>query len=238
MSDLFQLEVKDLHFSYGEARVLNGLSLAVKSGEIVAVVGANGAGKTTLLRTISGLLRPRSGTIHFEGRDITREPTYRIAQSRLAQVPEGRLILKRMTARDNLLLGADIRNRANDAESVEAMLDIFPDLRPRLDEMAGILSGGQQQMLAVARALIGRPRLLMLDEPSLGLAPLIVNEIFGIIEKLRQRGNTILLVEQNARRALSVADRAYVVELGKITIEGRARDVMADGRIIDAYLGT
>lgn len=237
MTEHLPLRVKDLVVSYGEARVLNGVSLEVRKGEIVAIVGANGAGKTTLLKTISGLLRAQAGSIEFEGRDIGREAPHAITRSGLAHVPEGRMILKRMTTRDNLLLGADIASGGAEAERLDEVLDLFPALKTRLDDMAGILSGGQQQMLALGRALIGRPRVLMLDEPSLGLAPILVQEIFQIVERLRQSGNTILLVEQNAKRALTVADRAYVVELGRIVLDGPSQELLASDRMMDAYLG-
>lgn len=231
------LVVDDLHAYYGAIAALRGFSFEVKRGTVVALVGANGAGKSTTLNTISGLLRPRRGSIRFEGRDVTGWRADRIASLGLVQVPEGRQVLPRHTVEENLLLGAyRRRDHEIDHDLVETFRR-FPTLGERRRQLAGSLSGGEQQMLAIGRALMARPGLLMLDEPSLGLAPLIVREIFGILLELKQQGSTILLVEQNARKALEVADYAYVLEGGRVVQQGPAAHLRDDPRVVEAYLG-
>ena len=230
------LEVTKLWVRYGKVAALRGVELSVRRGEIVALIGANGAGKTTLLRAVSGLVPTASGQVVYDRVAITGCAPHRIAAGGLVQVPEGRMILRRLTTRENLLAGAHCRNDDVTAD-MDRILALFPTLRERLDQPAGLLSGGQQQMLAIGRALIARPRLLMLDEPSLGLAPIVVRDIFRIITRLRDAGNTILLVEQNARKALQIADRAYVLELGEVVLHGAGSDLMQEPRVIESYLG-
>jgi branched-chain amino acid transport system ATP-binding protein len=231
------LKVDGLHVSYGKIAAIKGVSIDVGEGEIVALIGPNGAGKSTLLKTIAGLLRCARGSILFDGRPIANLPAAEVTRQGLALVLEGRSTLRQMTVRENLILGGYVRSdHAAIAADIDRMLDRFPILRERLNQRAGTLSGGEQQMLVIARALISRPRLLMLDEPSLGLAPLVVAQIFKIIRELNDDdGITILLVEQNANQALQLADRAYVLEMGKVVLEGAelARDV----RVREAYLG-
>lgn len=236
------LRVSGLSAGYGGgAPVIRDLSLEVHSGEAVVVVGANGAGKTTLLKTVSGLLKPRSGRITFAGEEIGGRPAYWVARRGLTLVPEGRGIFGDQTVRENLALPARARREGRDAASIagdmERALDVFPALRGRLDQPGGSLSGGQQQMLAVARGLMARPRLLLLDEPSLGLSPLLVREIFEAIARLRAAGTTFLLVEQMAAQALQLADRAYVLEHGRVMLEGPAASVRESPAVIQAYLG-
>jgi branched-chain amino acid transport system ATP-binding protein len=230
------LEVVDVHVSYGKIRALQGVSLAVRTGEVVALLGNNGAGKSTLLRTVAGVLHPDRGRVVFDGTEITRLPSHRIARLGLRLVPEGRGLLARMTVRENLLMGQYTRRRV-DASAMDAVLDRFPVLRERRNQIASTLSGGEQQMLAIARAMVGAPRLLMLDEPSLGLAPLMIDAIFDVIKALKDDGATILLVEQNARKALQVADRAYILETGSIVLEGPAQELAAGADVQRAYLG-
>jgi branched-chain amino acid transport system ATP-binding protein len=230
------LTVTDLHTSYGAIAALQGVSLEVPRGSVVALIGANGAGKSTTLNTISGLLAPRRGHVELDGRDITGWRADRVASLGLIQVPEGRQVLAPLTVEENLLLGAYAR-RDNVSADLAAVYARFPRLAERRPQLAGLLSGGEQQMLAIGRALMARPRLLMLDEPSLGLAPLIVRDIFAIIADLKQQGSTILLVEQNARKALQVADHAYVLEHGRIVQHGPAAALADDPRILEAYLG-
>jgi len=236
-----ELAVTGLRAGYGAAPVLHDLSLALTAGEIVAIVGANGAGKTTLLKTLAGVLRPWGGRIALDGRQIGGLPSYRVARRGLVLVPEGRGIFGDQTVRDNLLLGALARAEGREAGAVDRDLDkvlrLFPALRDRLDGLAGGLSGGQQQMLALGRGLMARPRILLLDEPSLGLSPIFVRQIFEAIGALRGEGLTILLVEQMAGQALALADRAYVLEGGRITLEGTATAVREDPGVIQAYLG-
>jgi branched-chain amino acid transport system ATP-binding protein len=234
------LELVDLHVRYGNIRALRGVSLRVESGELVALIGSNGAGKSTTLRAISGLHRPTEGVITFEGADITTAPTDRIVSLGISHCPEGRRIFGRLTVLDNLRLGAVSRPRS-DAGAVSADLDmvyqLFPLLKERLGQAGGTLSGGEQQMLAIGRALMSRPRLLLLDEPSLGLAPLMVERIFATIAELKRQGRTILLVEQNVHQALDVADRAYVMETGGITLDGPAAVLRHDPKVEQSYLG-
>lgn len=232
------LEIKGLKAGYGGAEVLHGVDIRVDAGELVAVIGPNGAGKTTLLRVISGLVRPTAGTLRFEGQDLLAMEPDRIVGSGLVHVPEGRMVLGRMTVRENLLLGAHVRPAGHDVErDLELVLALFPRLEERLAQMAGTLSGGEQQMLAIGRGLMGAPRLLMLDEPSLGIAPMLVERIFAAIQDIRARGVTILLVEQNAVKALDAAVRGYALDLGRVTSTGRSADLLNDERVRQAYLG-
>jgi branched-chain amino acid transport system ATP-binding protein len=232
------LEVRDLHTSYGAIKALRGISFRVEQGQVVSLIGANGAGKSTALNTLSGLLKPQTGSVTFDGQNITGWRADRVTAAGLVQVPEGRQVIATMTVYENLLIGA---YRRNDRDEVNRDLDRiaqrFPRLYERRDQKAGSLSGGEQQMLAVGRALMMRPRLLMLDEPSMGLAPLLVNEVFHIVGEIKAQGIPILLVEQNARKALQIADYAYVLERGEIVREGRAADLRQDTAIIAAYLG-
>ena len=233
------LRLENVEVAYGAIRAVKGISISVGPGELVALIGSNGAGKTTTLRTISGLLRPRAGRLIYDGADLIRLPPHEIVARGLVHVPEGRQIFGGLTVRENLLLGATARrrDRAALARSLEQGLDLFPVLRERLGQAGGTLSGGEQQMLALARALMAQPKLLLLDEPSLGLAPLIVNRIFDAIARLKAAGTTILLVEQNARKALGVADRAYVLETGSVVLAGPARELAANPAVERAYLG-
>jgi branched-chain amino acid transport system ATP-binding protein len=232
------LAVDDLVVCYGRTDAVKGITLEVGDGQVVALIGANGAGKTTIMRAVSGLIRPRAGHVRFDGLDITRWTAHRIAAAGLRQVPEGRQCFAELTVAENLLLGAYlVRDDAEIARRQDAVLTRFPRLRERLAQFAGSLSGGEQQMLAIGRALMGAPRLLLLDEPSMGLAPLFVEEIFAIIASLKADGTTILLVEQNASAALDVADRAYVLETGRIVLSGPAAQVAADPAVAAAYLG-
>jgi len=232
------LKVEDLQVYYGNIAALKGITLEVNEGEVVTLIGSNGAGKSTTLRTISGLLKPRKGSVTFQGKRIDGMPAHEVVKLGLAQSPEGRRIFQRMTVAENLSLGAFLRkDKAEVLEDQERMLELFPRLRERINQKAGTLSGGEQQMLAVARAQMTRPKLLLLDEPSMGLAPVLVDLIFATIRKIREQGTTVLVVEQNARAALSVADRAYVLESGKIKLQGPARDLRNDPEITKAYLG-
>lgn len=233
------LEVEDLHVSYGAIRALHGISFHVEKGEIVTLIGANGAGKSTTLRTISGLLLADRGKIVYDGMDITNKSADQIVQMGIVQVPEGRKIFAPLTVRENLEMGAFTRrDRREIEESMEFVFNLFPRLRERAEQMGGTLSGGEQQMLAVARALMAKPRLLLMDEPSMGLAPILVEEIFRVIQRLNQEeGVTILLVEQNAHMALSVAHRGYVLETGTIQLEGTAAELRENPQVRAAYLG-
>ena len=232
------LEVKDLRVFYGAIEALRGVSLRVEEGEVVTLIGANGAGKSTTLRTVSGLLEPKSGTIRFNGEEIQGLQPHKIVKAGLVQVPEGREIFANLTVDENLQLGAFLRkDKAAIRADRERALELFPRVRERLAQQAGTLSGGEQQMLAIARALVARPKLLMLDEPSLGLAPQLVRIIFQVIREINQAGTTILLVEQNANMALQVAHRAYVIEVGKIRMEGPAAELAASDEVRKAYLG-
>lgn len=233
------LNIHNLAVNYGAVNALKGVSLEVKAGEVVTIIGGNGAGKTTLMRAVSGLEPAAGGRIEFDGRDVTTLAAHRRVAVGIAQSPEGRQVFADQSVRDNLVLGAYLRD-ADSAEierDIEAQFAVFPRLRERQDQLAGTMSGGEQQMLAIARALMARPKLLLLDEPSLGLAPLIVKEIFAVIRSLRERGVTILLVEQMANQALKVADRAYVLKTGEITSSGSARQMLADPAVREAYLG-
>ncbi len=232
------LSVTDLHVYYGAIHALKGVSLSVRQGEIVTLIGANGAGKSTTLRTISGLIAPRSGDISFEGSSIAGQRAHEIVRSGISQVPEGRRIFADMTVMENLELGAFTRSDADGiAADTEMVFGRFPRLKERRTQLAGTLSGGEQQMLAMGRALMSRPRLLLLDEPSMGLAPLLIKEIFSIIADINAAGTTILLVEQNANMALSIAHRAYVLETGRITLSGAAQELAASEDVRKAYLG-
>ena len=232
------LRVTDLEVYYGAIHALKGLSLEVNEGEIVTLIGANGAGKSTTLRTISGLIAPKSGTITFEGTNIAGKGAHEIVRAGISQVPEGRRIFAEMTVLENLELGAFTRSDKDGiAADMEMVFTRFPRLKERITQQAGTLSGGEQQMLAMGRALMSRPRLLLLDEPSMGLAPLLIKEIFSIIVDINKTGTTVLLVEQNANMALSIASRAYVLETGRITLSGDARELAASEDVRKAYLG-
>ena len=232
------LRISELEVYYGAIHALKGLSLEVHEGEIVTLIGANGAGKSTTLRTISGLIAPKSGAVDFEGQGIAGLGAHEIVRRGISQVPEGRRIFADMTVLENLELGAFIRNDKDGiASDMEMVFTRFPRLKERISQQAGTLSGGEQQMLAMGRALMSRPRLLLLDEPSMGLAPLLIKEIFSIIVDINKAGTTILLVEQNANMALSIANRAYVLETGRITLSGSAKDLAASEEVRKAYLG-
>ena len=231
------LKVSDIHVYYGAIHAIKGISLEVNDGEIVTLIGANGAGKSTTLNTIAGLLKPRQGTIALNGVPIQGVGASRMVSKGLALCPEGRRIFQQMTVKENLEMGAYSRPAAEIAGSLEEMFQRFPRLKEREKQVAGTLSGGEQQMLAMGRALMSKPKLLMLDEPSMGLAPILVEQIFDIIKELHAAGTTILLVEQNAQMALSIADRAYVLETGRITMSGEAGDLLQDDAVRKAYLG-
>jgi branched-chain amino acid transport system ATP-binding protein len=232
------LEVSDLNVFYGAIHALQGISFTVEEGEIVTLIGANGAGKSTTLNTISGLVRARGGSIKFKGDEITKTPAYQIVSMGVVQVPEGRQIFAPLTVDENLDMGAYTRDDTKGVKkSRERVYQSFPRLQERLNQYGGTLSGGEQQMLAMGRALMSEPDLLLLDEPSMGLAPFLVDEIFAIIEELNSQGTTILLVEQNAQMALSIADRAYVLETGRFVLEGPAKEVAANPEVKEAYLG-
>ena len=232
------LEINQLHVFYGAIHALKGISFEVSEHEIVTLIGANGAGKSTTLNTVVGLLRPRSGQILFEGKNINNVPANKMVSLGMALCPEGRRIFQQMTVRENLEMGGYTRNPAEIADSITDVFQRFPRLKEREKQIAGTLSGGEQQMLAMARALMSHPKLMMLDEPSMGLAPILVEQIFDIIRELHEAGTTILLVEQNAQMALSVADRAYVLETGKISLSGPAEDLLRDDSVRKAYLGS
>ena len=232
------LEVKDLQVYYGVIQALKGISFHVNQGEVIALIGANGAGKTTTLQTLTGILSPKSGSIVFEGKDLTRTPAHKIVEMGMAHVPEGRRVFADMSVYENLLLGAYTRkDKAEIAESVAGVYKRFPRLEERKGQRAGTLSGGEQQMLAMGRALMSHPKIILMDEPSMGLSPIFVNEIFEIIKKVSAAGTTVLLVEQNAKKALSIADRAYVLETGKIILQGDADKLLNDESVKKAYLG-
>ncbi len=231
------LSVDNLNVYYGAIHAIKGVSFEVNEGEVVTLIGANGAGKSTTLQTVSGLLHSRTGSIKFCGEDISRLPSYKIVERGLAQVPEGRRIFLQMSVQENLEMGAYTKNQSGVAADLEDVYERFPRLRERRRQIAGTLSGGEQQMLAIGRALMSHPKLLMLDEPSMGLAPILVEQIFDIIRELHRSGTTILLVEQNAQMALSVADRAYVLETGKISLSGTGAELAASDSVRKAYLG-
>ncbi len=232
------LSITNLEVSYGGIRALQGIDLHVGTGEVVSLIGANGAGKSTTLKAISRIVKPSAGDIRFEGQSILSKRPEQVVAMGIAHSPEGRRVLTRLSVEDNLELGAFIsKDRARTRDDIEAQFELFPRLRERRSQLAGTLSGGEQQMLAIARALMSRPRLLLLDEPSLGLAPIIVQEIFRIIDDLRSRGVTILLIEQNANLALRHSDRAYVLETGEISMSGAASALLVDDRVREAYLG-
>ena len=232
------LEVEDIEVFYGVIQANKGISFEVNEGEVIALIGANGAGKTTTLQTITGLVSPKKGQILFEGQDITRVPAHKIVSMGMAHVPEGRRVFAQLSVLDNLKLGAFTRK---DKEEIEETLirvyKRFPRLEERKNQIAGTLSGGEQQMLAMGRALMSHPKIILMDEPSMGLSPIFVNEIFDIIQEVSQSGTTVLLVEQNAKKALSIADRGYVLETGRIVLEGDAKDLLNNDQVKKAYLG-
>ena len=233
------LEVKDLRVSYGVIEAIKGISFEVNEGEIVTLIGANGAGKTTTMQSIMGLIHPKSGTITFDGADIFGMSTHKILRLGMTQVPEGRRIFSELTVYENLLMGSYIeKNREKIKKDMEEIYEIFPRLYERRTQVAGTLSGGEQQMLAMGRAMMSHPRLLMLDEPSMGLSPLLVDQIFSMIKKFHDNGTTILLVEQNAGKSLAISDRAYVLETGRIVLSGTGRELMESEEVKKAYLGT
>lgn len=232
------LEVNDLKVYYGVIQAIKGVSFHVDEGEVVALIGANGAGKTTILHTISGLLAPKEGGVLFEGKDIVKIPGHKIVSMGMAHVPEGRRVFAQLSVLQNLKMGAYTRKDKEEiANSLKNVFDRFPRLEERQNQLAGTLSGGEQQMLAMGRALMSHPKLILMDEPSMGLSPIFVNEIFDIIEEVSKGGTTVLLVEQNAKKALSIADRAYVLETGNIVLEGKAEDLLHNDAIKKAYLG-
>jgi branched-chain amino acid transport system ATP-binding protein len=232
------LDVKNLSVSYGAIKALRGISFFVENGEVITLIGSNGAGKTTTLHAISNILKKQSGSVVFNGEDITNITPDKIVHRHLVQVPEGRRIFQNLSVRENIELGAYLRTDRNEIKNdMEKVFELFPRLRERVKQNAGTLSGGEQQMLAMGRGLMAQPKLLLLDEPSMGLAPILVDEIFSIIQRISKEGTTILLVEQNAYKALSIADRAYILETGMITKSGKASDLVADPSVKAAYLG-
>ena len=232
------LEIKDIEVFYGVIQAIKGISFEVNEGEVIALIGANGAGKTTFLHTITGLLSPKRGSVVFEGKDITKVPAHKIVSLGMAHVPEGRRVFAELSVYQNLKMGAYTRkDKAEVAQTLEMVYKRFPRLEERKNQLAGTLSGGEQQMLAMGRALMSHPKVIVMDEPSMGLSPILVNEIFDIIQEVSAGGTTVLLVEQNAKKALSIADRAYVLETGKIVLEGNAKELMNDDSIRKAYLG-
>lgn len=232
------LEVKDLEVYYGMIQAIKGISFEVNKGEVIALIGANGAGKTTTLHTITGLLSPKKGSVMFEGKDITKIPAHKIVSMGMAHVPEGRRVFADLSVYENLKLGAYTRkDKENLNKDLESIYERFPRLAERKNQSARTLSGGEQQMLAMGRALMSKPSIILMDEPSMGLSPILVNEIFDIIESISKSGTTVLLVEQNAKKALSIADRAYVLETGKIVTSGKASELLEDDSIKKAYLG-
>ena len=232
------LEIKDIEVYYGMIQAIKGISFEVNEGEVIALIGANGAGKTTTLHTITGLLSPKKGSVIFEGKDITKVPAHKIVSLGIAHVPEGRRVFAERSVYENLKLGAYTRTDQDEIEKTREMVyKRFPRLEERKNQLAGTLSGGEQQMLAMGRALMSHPKIIVMDEPSMGLSPILVNEIFDIIQEVSKGGTTVLLVEQNAKKALSIADRAYVLETGRIVLEGDAKVLMNDDSIKKAYLG-
>ncbi|MFR6010933.1 MAG: ABC transporter ATP-binding protein [Coprococcus sp.] len=232
------LKVTDLQVYYGVIQALKGISFEVNEGEVIALIGANGAGKTTILHTVTGLINQKAGKIEFEGKDISHTPAYKIVAEGMAHVPEGRRVFAELSVYDNLMMGAyTCKDKKEIAETLAMVYKRFPRLEERKKQMAGTLSGGEQQMLAMGRALMSKPKIILMDEPSMGLSPIFVNEIFDIIKAVSASGTTVLLVEQNAKKALSIADRAYVLETGNIILEGDAKVLMNDERVKKAYLG-
>ena len=232
------LEIKDLEVNYGVIKAIKGVSFDVNEGEIIALIGANGAGKTTILHTITGLIQAKKGSIVFDGTELTKTPPHKIVSMGMAHVPEGRRIFQQLSVLENLKLGAYTRkDKSEIASTLKMVYERFPRLEERKNQVAGTLSGGEQQMLAMGRALMSKPRIILMDEPSMGLSPLLVSEIFDIIKVINESGTTVLLVEQNAKKALSIADRAYVLETGKITLSGDAKDLINDESVKKAYLG-
>ncbi len=232
------LEIRDLEVYYGMIQAIKGISFEVNEGEVIALIGANGAGKTTTLHTVSGLIAPKRGTVTFEGNDITKTPAHKIVSMGMAHVPEGRRVFASLSVLQNLKLGAYIKNNKDEIEeSIQMIYHRFPRLEERKNQPAGTLSGGEQQMLAMGRALMSKPRIILMDEPSMGLSPIFVNEIFDIIKSVSASGTTVLLVEQNAKKALSIADRGYVLETGRIVLEGEAQKLLDDESVKKAYLG-
>ena len=232
------LKVTDLQVYYGVIQALKGISFEVNEGEVIALIGANGAGKTTILHTVTGLINQKAGKIEFEGKDISHTPAYKIVAEGMAHVPEGRRVFAELSVYDNLMMGAYTRKDKKEiAETLAMVYKRFPRLEERKKQMAGTLSGGEQQMLAMGRTLMSKPKIILMDEPSMGLSPIFVNEIFDIIKAVSASGTTVLLVEQNAKKALSIADRAYVLETGNIILEGDAKVLMNDERVKKAYLG-
>ncbi|HJC38364.1 MAG TPA: ABC transporter ATP-binding protein [Candidatus Mediterraneibacter faecigallinarum] len=232
------LEVKDLEVYYGVIQAIKGVSFQVNQGEVIALIGANGAGKTTILHTVTGLLSPKRGSVVFEGKEITKVPAHKIVSMGMAHVPEGRRVFAELSVYENLKMGAYTRKDKKEIEeSLANVYKRFPRLEERKNQMAGTLSGGEQQMLAMGRALMSKPKIILMDEPSMGLSPIMVNEIFDIIRAVSESGTTVLLVEQNAKKALSIADRAYVLETGNIVLEGKAEDLLENDSIKKAYLG-
>ena len=232
------LEIKDLEVNYGVIKAIKGVSFNVNEGEIIALIGANGAGKTTILHTITGLIQAKKGSIVFDGKELTKTPPHKIVSMGMAHVPEGRRIFQQLSVLENLKLGAYTRkDKSEIASTLKMVYERFPRLEERKNQVAGTLSGGEQQMLAMGRALMSKPRIILMDEPSMGLSPLLVSEIFDIIKVINESGTTVLLVEQNAKKALSIADRAYVLETGNITLSGDAKDLVNDESVKKAYLG-
>lgn len=232
------LEIKDLEVNYGVIKAIKGVSFDVNEGEIIALIGANGAGKTTILHTITGLIQAKKGSIVFDGKELTKTPPHKIVSMGMAHVPEGRRIFQQLSVLENLKLGAYTRkDKSEIASTLKMVYERFPRLEERKNQVAGTLSGGEQQMLAMGRALMSTPRIILMDEPSMGLSPLLVSEIFDIIKVINESGTTVLLVEQNAKKALSIADRAYVLETGNITLSGDAKDLINDESVKKAYLG-
>ena len=238
MAKMAMLEIKDIEVYYGMIQAIKGISFEVNEGEVIALIGANGAGKTTILHTITGLLSPKKGSVVFEGKDITKVPAHKIVSLGMAHVPEGRRVFAELSVYENLKMGAYTRkDKEETAKTLEMVYKRFPRLEERKNQLAGTLSGGEQQMLAMGRALMSHPKIIVMDEPSMGLSPILVNEIFDIIQEVSAGGTTVLLVEQNAKKALSIADRAYVLETGKIVLEGDAEMLMNDDSVKKAYLG-
>lgn len=232
------LEVRDLQVYYGVIQAIKKVSFKVEEGEIIALIGANGAGKTTILNTVTGLIPAKNGEIIYDGVDLQNVPAHKIVAMGLAHVPEGRRVFSQLTVHENLLMGAYTRNDKNEVEdSLQHVFKSFPRLEERKKQMAGTLSGGEQQMLAMGRALMSKPKIVLMDEPSMGLSPILVEEVFDIIQSINKTGTTVLLVEQNAKKALSIADRAYVLETGNVVLEGNAKDLMNDELVKKAYLG-